>query len=82
MCESATGRPERASNQFQGTDPLIQARGIQMNVAREETIASAYDLSVSHLARFVATFHWTTSPLAWREFRDSLSGLSRRKYYE
>ena len=53
-----------------------------MNVPREETIALAYDLSVSHLARFVATFHWTTSSLAWRECRDSLSGVSRRKYNE
>ena len=40
----------------------------------------ARDLSVSHLAGFMATVHWTTSFLAWVECTDRGFGLSSGKY--
>jgi hypothetical protein len=38
------------------------------------------NLSVSHLAGFMATVHWTTSFLAWVECTERPTWLSRKKY--
>lgn len=47
---------------------------------RLQDVRFGLNLSVSHLAEFVATIHWTTSFLAWVECTDRGFRMSRKKY--
>jgi len=60
---------------MRGTDP-VRREAIQLKCLDDVRYART-NLSVSHLARFMATVHWTTSFLAWVEYRRSAAHVSR-----